>query len=630
MHKTALPRWCTPVRLAATAAFLLACCTYLGIVRHEFVRWDDGMLIYENPAIRGITPQTLLWVFTHFDPELYIPLTFISYQLNYLVGGIHPSVYLLTNVGLHGLNAALLTVIVALLTGRTRVALLCGLLFAVHPLHTEAVAWASGRKDLLSTAFFFGAWISFLRFQHSGAKRTYWLSVLLHLAGMLSKVMTATLPAVLILEACVFRPKEARQTLRQTIPHIALSAVLVTVAVFGKEHLVAVTTTMQKLLMACLSTAFYIRQMFWPVRLSLLYPYVGDISLSVPAIAWSVVAVAAMLLSVTVLRRRAAVWTFCVLGYVGTLAPTFLNFSKGGELDMYFASDRYAYIPSIFVFLGVAYGLDRLSGALENRRRLPYSPFAVTAAALVTVMTVLAWRQARVWQNTRTLFAHVIETYPSVSHVAHNNLGNMERLSGNMDAAVKEFQQAIAIRPNAKTWSNLGAVYRRQGKVADARDAYANALRLDPQSPDAHFGLGIIAAERGDRAAAVRAYEEALRYDPNMEEVWLNLGALHAGVGEFSAAAEAYGRALRINPFFLQAHHNLGVALQQTGDSQGAEAAFREAVRLQPSYTASRMNLGVLLAKRGDREGALAQFRAILAFDPANATAQSAVKQLTR
>ena len=625
MHKIALPRWCTPVRLAATAAFLLACCVYVRVAGHEFVRWDDGMLIYENPAIRGITPQTLLWVFTHFDPELYIPLTFISYQLNYLVGGIHPFVYLLTNVGLHALNAALLTVVVALLTGRTRVALLCGLLFAVHPLHTEAVAWASGRKDLLSTAFFFGAWISFLRFQHSGAKRTYWLSVLLHLAGMLSKVMTATLPAVLILEACVFRPKEALRTLRQTLPHIALSAVLVTVAVFGKEHLVAVTTTLQKLLMACLSTAFYIRQMFWPLRFSLLYPYVGDISLSVPAIAWSVVAVIGTSLSVALLWKRAPVWAFCVLGYVGTLAPTFLNFSKGGELDMYFASDRYAYIPSVFVFLGVAYGLDRLSDRFK-----PRWAFASVTVVIVMALTVLAWRQTRVWQNTRTLFTHVIETYPSVSHVAHNNLGNMERLSGNMDAAVKEFQQAIAIRPNAKTWSNLGAVYRRQGKVADARDAYANALRLDPQSPDAHFGLGIIAAERGDRAAAVRAYEEALRYDPNMEEVWLNLGALHAGVGEFSAAAEAYGRALRINPFFLQAHHNLGVALQQTGDSQGAEAAFREAVRLQPSYTASRMNLGVLLAKRGDREGALAQFRAILAFDPANATAQSAVKQLTR
>lgn len=615
-------------RLAALGAFAATCALYAWVPWHEFVRWDDGMLIYENPAIRGITPATLRWVFTHFDPELYIPLTFISYQLNYLAGGIDPFGYLAANVVLHGMNAALVTTLALLLTGRLRAAAFCGLLFAVHPLHTEAVAWASGRKDLLSTFFFLLAWITFLRAEQTGDRRRYWGSVALHLAGTLAKVMAATLPAVLLLEVLVFRPREARGAALRLLPHAAISAVLIVVALVGKEHLVSATTLGQKLLMACVSTAFYLTQMFWPVRFSLLYPWTGPVELAVPAVAASVAVVIGLLLLPLVRWSRARIWTFCVLGYLGTLAPTFLNFSKGGDLDVYFASDRYAYVPSIFVFLGVALALDRFSAAVVKEERGARSPFAVTATFVVLVLGALAWRQQHVWKDTRSLFAHVIEAYPSASHVAHNNLGNMERLEGNLEAAVREFHASLAVRPTAKAWSNLGAVYRRQGDLAAARKAYDSALALDALSPHAHFGLGIIAAEAGDRARAEAAYRRALELDPTMEDVWVNLGALRASAREWPGAAEAYRRALELNPFFVPAHHNLGVALLQQGESAAAQESFAEAVRLQPNYVPSRLNLGVLLARSGDRAGARAQFEAVLRTDPRNATALNALSQL--
>ncbi len=608
--------------------FLLTCAVYVHVLTDAFVRWDDGMLIYENPAIRGVTPSTLLWVFTHFDPELYIPFTFITYQINYLLGGVHPFVYHLTNLLLHALNAALVVRVTHLLSGKVRVAVLCGLLFAVHPLHTEAVAWASGRKDVLSTAFFLGAWIAYLRFEEGGAARAYRSSIALHLAGLLSKVMTATLPAVLLLQAALEDPKRLAQKCRSLAPHLLLSAALVAVAVAGKEQLVAATTTWQKVLMACMSTVFYVRHLFWPTNFSLLYPYLGTITITSPDFFIPLILVVLVLALSLVAWRRWPLVSFCILGFIGTLAPTFINFSKGGDLDVYFASDRYAYIPSIFVFLLVAVGIDRVCESLE-RRGLTHRLFVAVAVVLTVGLSVLAVKQSFVWHNTRTLFAHVIAVYPDASHVAHNNLGNMERLEGNLDAAIVELQKALAIRPNAKTWSNLGAVYRKQGKIAEARDAYAKALTLDPKSAYAHFGLGLVEVQANDADGAQREYAQAMALDPTIEEVPLNYGALLVQQGKVEEGVALYRKALSINPFLTQGHYNLGVALTMLGQTDEAADALREAISLQPTLTPARINLGVLLAKQGDRDGALKQFQAILRYDPQNATAQSAVVQLS-
>jgi len=143
------------------AFFVLTFALYGSSLSNSFVRWDDGMLIYENPAIREITPSTLKTVFTSYDPELYIPLTFMSYQVDYALGGTNPTIYHAQNLFWHTLNALLVAGFILLLSRRKWIALLCGVLFAIHPLHTEAVAWASARKDVLSTFFFLVSLISY-------------------------------------------------------------------------------------------------------------------------------------------------------------------------------------------------------------------------------------------------------------------------------------------------------------------------------------------------------------------------------------------------------------------------------------------------------------------------------------
>lgn len=610
--------------LVIGAFLLLGMLVYGRSLRNEFVRWDDGMLIYENPAVREISPWSLKRIFTTYDPELYIPLTFITYQIDFKISGVDAWAYHLTSLLLHIANALLVAWLAMLLLGERRIALLCGLLFLLHPLHTEAVAWASGRKDVLSTVFFLSSLIAYLRWRDEETRKLYIWSVAFFVLGLMSKVMVITLPVVLLLIDYRQAREWSMRMLTEKLPYLAAAAVFGVIAIFGKTAVVASSTLSQKILMACKSTVFYLEKIFVPVKFSLLYPYTKAISLASPDFYVPVMIVAAILLIAWLARLRARDVTFAILFYLLTLAPTFINFAKGGELDVYFASDRYAYVPSIGVFYLVCFLLCALV------RMQPRLVRAVSAAGAVvmTLLAVLSYRQSRVWQDTESLFANVLAHYPDSSHVAHNNLGNMHRLRGEIDLSIDEYRKAIAIRPHAKTWSNLGAAYRKSGRNSEAMEAYRQALQIDPKSAIAHIGLGLVYAEQGRWQDAEAEYKAGLRTDPAEEVGWTNLGVLYTNQGRVDEAVAAFQTALKHNPYFADAHYNLGVVLGKKGDIEGSISAYREVTHIAPQFLPARINLGLLLYKNGDVRGARNQFEEILKIEPGNRAARSALEQM--
>lgn len=603
---------------------LLAAAIYGPVVTYGFVRWDDALLITDNPAVRAIAPWSLRWIFTHFDPELYIPLTFLTYQFDWLIGGGSAWPFHLGNVLLHTVNALLAAWTALLLLRRKDIALLIGLLFLLHPLHTEAVGWASGRKDVLSAALYFAAFIAYLRHRDRGEAGVPWGSVGFYALALLAKVVAVTLPVALLMvdwrEGRLWR----RSQWREKAPYVALAVVFTAVAFIGKEKLVSATTPLQVALMAGKSTLFYLRQMAWPDRLSLLYPYTGDITVANLDLVGSCAGVLLLVVAALAALRRTRLPLFLLGLYMLTLAPTYMNFSKGKELETYFASDRYAYIPSFAVFLAVAAALGALVDAWPKLRKL----LVGICIVMLAVLAFLASRQRMTWSSTEALFHNVIATYPAVSHVAHNNLGNAYRLRGDIAAAEAEFRLSVALKPLAKPWSNLGAVLRLQHRYDEALGAYQQALALEPESPHAHFGNGIVLAELGNFAQAEAEYREAMRLDPTYEEVPTNLGALFAKQGRWEDAAAAYRLALSKNPYYPEAWYNLGIALDALGRKQDAAAAYDRVVALVPGFVAARINYGILLSELGDRDGSIRQFRAILSVNPANATAREALRQL--
>jgi hypothetical protein len=459
VFRSSRARW---IALVVAGFFVASALVYgTAVTKSEFVHWDDGMLVYENPAIRSITPATIGYIFTHYDPELYIPLTFFSYQVDYQIGGIQPFQYHLTSFLFHTLNAVLVAWFITLFfkggqKGRPWLGIFCGLLFLLHPLHTEAVLWVSGRKDLLSGFFFLLTLIYWLRWHEHRTQRILLFSITFFVLALLSKVMAITLPVILLLldwrnGVILSSTKDDRRTswfvgltttARPYLPYFAIAILFGLIGLGGKTGVVASSTLSDKILMAGKSSVFYIQKILWPDSFSLLYPYNGAISIGVadffvPVIFWLVVGLIAILL-----LKKTRDFAFGLLFYLITVGPTFINFAKG-DLDIYFASDRYAYIPSIGIVIAV------VSLALLVYRHRPVAWMRQLGAGLAVLMLIgcgiKAHAQSAVWLNTTTLFENVIRLYPDASYVAYNNLGNTYRLDKRYDEAVAKYQQSLKI-----------------------------------------------------------------------------------------------------------------------------------------------------------------------------------------
>jgi protein O-mannosyl-transferase len=591
-----------------------------------FVRWDDGLLIYENPAVMEMTPGSLKRIFTTYDPELYIPLTLLSYQIDYQLGNGQPFLFHLENWFWHLLNGLFVAWLAYLLMKRKWIAVLTGLLFLLHPLHTEAVAWASGRKDVLSMFFFLATVIGYLYHRQNGSTLARRLSIIAFTLGLMSKGQILVLPAVLILLDLFRGQKFSKQMFTEKWPYFLLSIIFGAIGIYGKLRVAGASSLYEKVVMSFKSTMFYLEKLFWPDHFSLLYPYNESVTLASPDFYVPMVIVLVIVALCVLLWKKLPELWFGFAFYYLVLAPTFLNFAKGEDMGVYFASDRYPYVASVGVFLFIGLLITRMvRNASESKEQL-------TAGALsllvVAPLGVLAYNQSMVWENTQTLFANVIQHYPESSHVAHNNLGNMYRLGKDLDRAIDEYNQALAIKPHAKTYANLGAAYRQQKKYTEAMTAYQKGITLTPGSKEAHFGLGIVYAELGQREKATEEYRKALTIDPKYEEAYTNLGSVLLAERKVDEAITQYQKALEVNKFFPDAQYNLAVALDAKGDIDGAIDAYIRAASLAPYSTAPLINLGILYAKKGDREASIRAFERVLRIDPNHKTAREALRQL--
>lgn len=519
---------------------LLLLLIYGRSLSYGFVDWDDGLLIVENPIVHSFTPGTIKEAFTSYDPELYIPLTLVGYQLDHLLVGLHPFLYHLENLLFHLFNAALVAWFILLLTGKRWIAAVTALLFAVHPLHTEAVVWASARKDVQSTFFFLLSLIAYQLFRANGEKRMYRNSVGALVLALLSKVTAVTLPVILLLLDWREGRKIDRANLKEKLPFFILSIIFGLIALggkYGSDGLVA-----EKLLIGSKAILFYLEKLFSPTGLSVLYPYMQEISLTniellVPFF---------LVIGITVLgwkfRERHRELFFGWLFFLITVAPTLSNFAKGEDLikDIYFASDRYAYLPSIGILFLIASSLYR---ELPKRTQLVQG----AVGALIVFFSFQAYTQSLTWQDSESLFTNVLEHYPE-SHIAQNNLGSLRYREGKFDEAFIHYSNSIAIRPNGEAYYNLGQFYSEMGKTREAMQSYRDANKSKPGDLETLVNLGVLEMRTGDISSAIKHFGQARDIDPLSSIVHYNLGAAYEEKGNIPAAVESYKKVLEIDP----------------------------------------------------------------------------------
>lgn len=613
--------------LIAACFFLTCFFVYGASLRNDFVRFDDGLLIFENPIVRDVSFSNIGKAFTTYDPELYIPLTFLSYQLDYAIGGANAFIFHLHSLFLHTLNAILVAWFVFLLSWSKRTGMIVGLLWAIHPLNTEAVAWAAGLKDVQSTFFFFASLIAYAYYRSSGARKTYWTCVALFVLALLSKVNVLTLPAVLLLLEWQHKQAWKRRAAVDLWPFVGLSIMFGIIAIAGKTDVIASTTPWQTLLMAAKSTLFYIGSLLWPVHLSVLYPYDGAITLLSPDFYLPVLGVATLVAIAVATRRTSTAISFGIAFYLITLSPTFFNFSKVGIT--FIASDRYAYIPSVGLLFIVALLIDQLLLFVEQQshaRSWKWTLYSIGTGIFV----LLAWTtgvQARTWSNTEALFRNVLRSYPS-SFIARNNLGNTYVRQERWDDAIAEFETALETHEDVTLHNNLARAYGKKGLMDRAIAHFDRSIELEPTNPETYVELGRMYAERDLVEQALVAYAKAIELKPGYAVTYVNRASLLINSGRMTEAIDDLLMAIELDPAVPQSHYNLALAYTQQGNVDDAIRLYEEAIRLEPRLYEAHFNLGRLYAKQGRLHEARAALMKALRIKPGNATIESAIRQI--
>jgi protein O-mannosyl-transferase len=536
------------VLAAAALVALVALGLYSRAPANGFVGFDDDVYITDNPHLRdGLTWAGVRYAFTTTDVANWHPVTWLSYLLDVDLFGPGPWGFHATNVAWHAVNAALLLGLLWSATGALIPSVVVAMLFAVHPLNVESVAWIAERKNVLSTTFWLLLMMAYVSWTRRPRPAGY-LSVAVGLAlALMAKPMAVTAPFVLLL--LDYWPLDRvrlgwRRLVAEKLPLFALVIAASVVTFVVQRAGGAMSTAIGYPLSARIENAVwaygqYLFKMVWPSRLAAFYPHPQG-ALPDWQVALVGVALAAVTAALFAARTRAQPALVGWLWYLGTLVPV-IGLVQVGSQAM---ADRYAYVPLIGVFIGLAFG----AAALVRRGWL--RPDVLTALVLTFMLAsaMTTWRQIRVWRNTETLFGHTIRLEPG-AWVAHYNLGNEYAKQGRYADAVARFQVVTRDQPGfARGFGALGNALSALNRNAEALAPLERAVQLNPILADVHNNLGITYAALGRRDDAIRSMQFAAAIAPDFVEAHLNLAMALRSAGRLDEALAEVTRVLELTP----------------------------------------------------------------------------------
>jgi len=591
--------------LAVVALVLLA---FTPVLRNDFVGWDDDQNLLLNTHYRGLKPANLRWMFTSFLLGHYQPLSWISFGLDYLLWGMNPTGYHLTNLLLHAANTLLVYLLAQKLlllalthpvpaAARSSGAALAAALFALHPLRVESVAWVTQRRDVLGSFFYLLAVLAYLRAQGEG-RRGRWLAAGLGamFLSLLSKATAVTLPAVLlVLDAHPLRRlagagerrpgPSVRRVLVEKVPFLVLAATGAVVAVTAQAHSRALEPLSeygpgQRLAQACYGLAFYLYKSLLPVSLSPLYEVPVRFDPLAGRYLLSGLFVAVLTPALVSLRRRWPDGLAAWVCYVAVLSPVLGTFQSGRQ----FVADRYTYLPCVGWCVLAGGGLIRL-WSLASRAGLSGSAgraarwlFGVLAGAGIGSLLSLTRAQTLVWSDSETLWRHVLSIDPS-SPTGHDNLGVALLDRGDLEAAIAEHRQAQHLRPDdPQTCHRLAYALARAGRPEEAIRMYRQALANDTGHVPSRINLANLLDRLGRVDEAIEQLEEVVRTAPRTPDAAFHLGELLRRKSRFSEAIRVWRAGLEATPDHVEMTVQLAALLTTC-----PEASFRdprEALRL--------------------------------------------------
>jgi protein O-mannosyl-transferase len=660
-------RW--PLGAVFALILVVTLAAYFPALTGDFL-WDDAGHV-TAPALQSWSGLLRIW----FEPgvtQQYYPLLHSAFWFEHLVWGDATLGYHLINVLWHATSACLLVAILRRLA--VPGAVLAGFVFALHPVCVESVAWISEQKNTLSTVFCLAAALAWLRFKqsegesegegvpsettkpdaqltgtkgrengssrdsrvvhphshfHSRAKRAYVIASLWFLAALLTKTVTATLPAALLVVAWWRRGRLSwRGDVRPLLPWLALGAAAglgtawLESAQIGAGGEAFNLGPVERCLLAGRVVWFYLGKLLWPAGLAFFYPrWTIDAT-----IAWQWFFPGAALLVLAGLgwwRRRDRAPLAAALLFGGTLFPV-LGFVNVYPFVFSYVADHFQYLASLGLIAVLAAAATRGFALAPGPR---WSGPALAAVVLL-ILGALTWRQSGTYRDGVTLYEATLARNPS-SWVAHLNLGTALDEAGQPEEGLPHLQRALELKPGfPETLNSLGNVLNRLGRSREARPLLEQAVRIQPRFAGAHNTLGVALMSLGRADEGIAEFGRAVALDPKLAIARANLGWALANHGRIAEAVAQFEQVRRLQPDLADAEFKWGLTLAMHGDMTGAVPHLKRAVELQPEDAQTRYVLGGALLEVGRRAEAIEQFEETLRLNPNHAGAREGLGRL--
>jgi tetratricopeptide (TPR) repeat protein len=540
----------------------------------------------------------------------------MTYMTEYSLFKLNPLVYHITNLLFHIANVVLVFFLIRSLGGTWLVGFLVAMLFAVHPLRVESVAWIAERKDVVSAFFYFISLLAYGAFRKKGMQRYYILCMVAFVVSLLSKPMAVSLPFVLLLMDYLQDGKIGRKNILKKTPFFAVAGLFAIIAyttVGDKNVHFPLYTPVQRILAPFYEVFFYLVKTIAPVKLSALYHFghwnSATITLAMVASAILVVALAALVYQ---FRKRSRIIVFGTLFFLVTILPVLQVVTSGGWTIV---ADRYTYIPMIGLYLVFAQFCRHLLGVKLRDKKV----FRVSLVAFLVMMAVwlcfLTLTRCGVWKNSISLWNDVVAKDPSA--MAYVNRGMAYKEKNEFVLALADYNSAESLDHNdVRIFNDRGVVYYAKGDPDRANQEYERAIALDPGYSLAYNNRGVLRVAKGDYKLAIGDFERSVTLDPKYVQAYCHLGGAYWHEGDFLHSLENYTKAILLDPTCPEAHFGCALVFCYNNNLDRALEEFNTAIKFNPQYAEAYHNRGVAHMERGDVGQGISDFNTAISINP--------------
>ncbi|HOY31758.1 MAG TPA: tetratricopeptide repeat protein [Bacteroidales bacterium] len=588
-----IPPWAIYAVIALTAI------VYFRSFFNGFVNLDDDIYLFDNPYSRNFSFDTVKAVFTSFYDCNYFPLTLLAYMFEYQLFGLSPMPYHVINVLLHLINTFLVYKLIERLSGKSLTALLVSVLFAIHPMHVESVAWTAELKDVLYTVFYLGSLLLYMKYLQSGFQtKHYVICLLLFILSLLSKSASVTLPVILIAVDLYKNRKLNLKMLLEKLPFFALSLLFGILAILSQEEAMKEVSTsfslVDRIFFFSYSISFYIVKLVVPFHLSAMHYYPDG-----GVLPWYFYASLPFLLAMVWLAIRGKSFRrekiFGAMFFLIAISIMLQVISVGDTIT----SERYTYVAYI--------GLFFIAGQwVSNIQKISLKKLVLVGSGIIIlIFSFVTWQRIGVWKDGITLFNDVVKKYPG-KYPAYWMRGNIYYKKNDYTNALNDYNKSIQL------FDGYGPSRAARGKVLlkgfhDYKAALEDlnvAIRLDSSEAEMYSDRGMAYSQTGDTAAGMRDFNKAISMNPNLSKAYANRAVLKVNMGNLNGGLEDINKAVSMDPKDSEALRNRGGIKNILKDYNGALEDCNSALQINPRDNIALFNRGHVKFNLKDINGA--------------------------